>query len=138
MKNFKNMIIGFVKQENAQHFLDDFQAKIKSGTHSSYILTNKNANEIFSPEGESGDVAGNIKRFFQKHIGGGPAELIRDLKEMKDDNRLVVIETDELNDDQVEQARELAIEYELEQAKHFGDYSVEHLTHRPGHRAEMQ
>jgi hypothetical protein len=138
MKDFKNMIIGFVKQAKAQHFLDDFQKKVSSSAHSSYILTGDKANELFSPEGESGEVAGNIKRFFQKHIGGGPAELIRDLKDMHEEDRLVVVETDELSKEQVETARELALEYDLEQAKHFGDYSVEHLTHKPGHRAEMQ
>ena len=137
MEKLKNIILGFAPSAKAEKFVEKFKSEIHGPNHTAFILNRHEAEEMFVPERGESTMSGNLIRFFQKHIGGGPAEFIRDLKRMSSDDRLVVIETEDLDDDQIETVRSLAKSSQLIQAKHFGDFSVEHLTFSKDHEAEM-
>ncbi len=138
MEKLKNIIVGFAPSAKAKNFIEQFKENIHGPTHTVEILNQKEAQDLFTPKDEDSTLSGNLIRFVQKHIGGGPAEFLRDLKIMTDDDRLIVIETDQLDKDQIETARKLSQSFQLVQAKHFGDFAVEHLTFSKNHEAEMR
>lgn len=138
MENLKNILVGFATKEGAERFINEFTKKTRTPAHTARALTKSQAQDIVAPQGDGDDFVSKIKRFVQSHLGGGPAEFIRDVREMDSNDRLILIHTDELSDADIEIARSLATSCNLVQAKHFGGYSVEHLTFKKNHDAEMQ
>ena len=76
-------------------------------------------------------------RYIQEQIGGGPAEFIKDVETMNNEQSLLVIETDNLNTSQIRQIKNMLEEFDLTGGKYFGQFTVEHITPGKNHRYEV-
>lgn len=131
----KNIIVGFISKEDRASFEQDWR---KPHDLEVEYLTPEEAFELVDPDNDKGTVFKGLLRSVQKHIGGGPSEFLRDVKNMDDDELLLAFEFhEETSSLSISDIRESFLRHNVRQAKHFGQYAVEHLTLDPDHREEV-
>lgn len=131
--NLNSLIVAFIDSQQAEKIVAELT---ESGiaNESIILLGPEQAQQaILQPD----SVIERAIRYFQDKIGGGAAELIRDVKNMKADQFLLVVQSGNLTTSKISSAENTFKKYNLYGAKHFGRFAVEHLTIAPNHRREM-
>ncbi len=131
----KNIVVGFISEKDRQAFEQDWR---KPHDLEVQYLNAEEAFDLVDPDNKKGSAFKGLLRSVQKHIGGGPSEFLRDVKTMSEDEYLLAFEYHEEESPlSIGDIKESFLRHNVRQAKHFGQYSVEHLTLDPNHREEM-
>ena len=136
MKKLDDLLVGFTTSEHANSLKKEMEALTNESTELS-IYNQEAAAQAFTTEASNATLGEEWIRFFQRNMGGGPSEFLRDVKEMNADEALVVVHTKTLEPKDVEDLKRKYKALRLKKAKHFGSFGVEHLTTEPGHREEL-
>ena len=136
MKKLKNLLVGFTTSTHTKAL----QEQIERLTHKNSevaIYSQDAAKEAFLSKHSQATLSEEWVQFFQRNIGGGPSEFLRDVEAMKADEALIVVHTKDLSRDEISALKEKYTALKLNRAKHFSPYAVEHLTMEDGHDEEI-
>ena len=137
MQHLKNIIVGFVDKGHTDK-IKEYMGSISIGSENWHFLDKTQAKkEFLAPNKGSSDLLERINRIFQRHIGGGPTEFLRDIDQMKPNEVLFVAQVDGLNEETKIEIKNIMKSCRLRQSKYFGSYAVEHITLEEGHDDEM-
>ncbi len=131
----KNIVVGFIHRHDKEAFLRDWRRPLNIDIH---FLTSHEAYRLVDPDNNNGSIGKGLLRSVQKHIGGGPSEFLRDVRQMPHDELLLAFEFYPKGDNETIPALKAFFKnHRVRQAKYFGQFAVEHLTLDVNHEHEM-
>ncbi len=131
---FNNRIVGFFPRSKGNALVEDLRENLGIDMDCVHLFTGEEAAKVIAPFG--GEDCGpftQLKRFFQRAIGGGIPEFLRDVHLISDSKHkclICVLVEDESTKDQV---ADLMRKHHGKKIKYFHPMYVEHLTLEKNH-----
>lgn len=129
--DLNHKIFGFFGDSELNGLKEDL-AQMNISADDLLIIPTERAAEVVDPGGKHSGLFDKARTYFQRAIGGGPAEFMRDIQQRYDGHTFLVgVEVED--DEEKDKVGEILKKHNGHHIKFFHPMYVEHLTVEPNH-----